>query len=74
MVGTKSVFPTSILAILEKIQSTKVILNLKKCFDPHILYTRGQNFQIWGQTISDDFMVPNDTERTTEEISSVETG
>ena len=32
------------------------------------------NFQIWGQNISDDFMVPNDTERTTEDILSVETG
>ena len=34
----------------------------------------GQNFQIWGQKNSDDFMVPNDTGRTTEDILSVETG
>ena len=28
----------------------------------------GQNFQTWGQKIFDDFMVPNDTGRTTEDI------
>ena len=32
------------------------------------------NFQIWGKKQSVDFMVPNDTERTTEDILSVETG
>jgi hypothetical protein len=34
----------------------------------------GQKFPIWGQQISFGFMVPNDTEQTTEDISSVETG
>ena len=34
----------------------------------------GQKFPIWGQQISFSFMVPNDTEQTTEDISSVETG
>ena len=32
------------------------------------------DFKIFGQTVSSDFMVPNDTERTTEYILSVETG
>ena len=32
------------------------------------------NFQIWGQNFSDDFIVPNDTEQTTEDILSVQTG
>ena len=32
------------------------------------------NFQIWGQNNYDDFMVPCDTEQTTEDILSVETG
>ena len=31
----------------------------------------GTKFQIWGQQISGDFMVPNDTEQTTEDILSV---
>ena len=32
------------------------------------------NFQIWGQQIFHDFMASNDTERTTEDILSVDTG
>ena len=31
-------------------------------------------FQIWGQTFSGDFMVPNDIEQTTEEISLLRKG
>ena len=34
----------------------------------------GQNFRIGGQHIFDDFMVPNDKGRSTEDILSVETG
>ena len=33
-----------------------------------------KNFRFGGQQISFGFMVPNDTEQTTEDISSVETG
>ena len=36
--------------------------------------TFGQIFQIWGQQIFHDFMASNDTERTTEDILSVDTG
>ena len=42
--------------------------------EKNLPYRYGQNFQIWGQTISNDFMVLNDTGRTIEDILSVETG
>ena len=32
------------------------------------------NFQIWGSKISSDFIVPNKTEQTTEDILLVQTG